>query len=48
MFQVYRDFEKEVLGARSPETARSLNPAMMDFDTFVQQHKSEIQTAMKA
>src|SRR6266540_2822378 len=28
MFQVYRDFEKEVLGARSAETARSLNPEL--------------------
>jgi uncharacterized protein YbjT (DUF2867 family) len=46
MFQVYRDFEKEVLGARSAETARSLNPGMMTFEEFVKQHKEQIQAAM--
>ncbi len=45
MFQVYRDFEKEVLGARSAETTRSLNPALMSFDQFVQQNKSRILAA---
>ena len=33
MFQVYRDFEKEVLGARSADTARSLNPALQTFES---------------
>ena len=46
MFQVYRDFEKEVLGARSAEAARSLNPGMMTFEEFVARHKEQIQAAM--
>ena len=46
MFQVYRDFEKEVLGARSAEVARSLNPAMLTFDQFIAQHKDQILAAM--
>jgi uncharacterized protein YbjT (DUF2867 family) len=46
MFQVYRDFEKEVLGARSAEVARSLNPAMVTFDQFIAQHKDQILAAM--
>jgi len=42
MFQVYRDFEKEVVGARSVETARSLNPSLQSFDQWLEQHKSRI------
>ena len=42
MFQVYRDFEKQVLGARSAETARSLNPALQSFDTFVAKNRDKI------
>ena len=42
MFQVYRDFEKQVLGARSADTARSLNPALQNFDTFVSKNKDKI------
>jgi uncharacterized protein YbjT (DUF2867 family) len=42
MFQVYRDFEKEVVGARSPDAARTLNPAMMTFDQFLAKYKSRI------
>jgi uncharacterized protein YbjT (DUF2867 family) len=42
MFQVYRDFEREVLGARSADTARSLNPALQNFDTFVAKNKDKI------
>lgn len=44
MFQVYRDFEKEVLGARSAETARALNPDMQTFDQFIARNKSKIPT----
>jgi len=46
MFQVYRDFEKEFLAARSAETARSLNPAMMNFEEFLQRYKDRILAAM--
>jgi len=48
MFQVYRDFETEVLGARSADVARSLNPAMLTFEQFIQQHKGQILAAMEA
>ena len=42
MFQVYRDFEKEVLGARSIETARALNPELQNFDQWLEKNKSRI------
>lgn len=42
MFQVYRDFEKEVTGARAPELARKLNPAMLTFDQFLAKYKDKI------
>ena len=45
MFQVYRDFEKQVLGARSAETARSFNPALQNFDQFIANNKSKIEAA---
>ncbi|HEY4641495.1 MAG TPA: NmrA/HSCARG family protein [Thermoanaerobaculia bacterium] len=48
MFQVYRDFEREVLGARSGETARALNPRMQSFDQFIDAHKEQIRGAMTA
>jgi uncharacterized protein YbjT (DUF2867 family) len=35
MFQVYRDFEKEVLAARSSDVARTLNPRMQTFDQWL-------------
>ena len=45
MFQVYRDFEKEVLGARSADLARSLNPALRTFDQWLAMNKSKIPLA---
>ena len=42
MFQVYRDFEKEVLGARSLETTKALNPQVQNFDQWLQKNKSRI------
>lgn len=42
MFQVYRDFEKEVLAARSAETTRSLNPQLQNFDQWLAKKKSLI------
>ena len=42
MFQVYRDFEKQVLGARSLETTRALNPQVQSFDQWLQKNKSRI------
>jgi uncharacterized protein YbjT (DUF2867 family) len=48
MFQVYRDFEKEVLGARSISTARKLNPALQSFEEFVKNQKQAILAATAA
>ena len=45
MFQVYRDFEKEVLGARSLDDTRSLNPALQTFDQWLAKNKSKIPQA---
>jgi uncharacterized protein YbjT (DUF2867 family) len=42
MFQVYRDFEKEVLAARSAETTRALNPQLQSFDEWLAKNKSRI------
>ena len=42
MFQVYRDFEKEVLGARSADVARQLNPQLQTFDQWLVKNKSRI------
>ena len=46
MFQAYRDFEKEMLGARSADTARKLNPALQTFEQFVKNKKDAILPAM--
>jgi uncharacterized protein YbjT (DUF2867 family) len=42
MFQIYRDFEAELLGARSAAAARSLNPDMQTFDQWLAGNKSRI------
>jgi uncharacterized protein YbjT (DUF2867 family) len=42
MFQVYRDFEKEVLSRRSAETARALNPSLQTFESFLAKNKDKI------
>src|ERR1041385_5504457 len=42
MFQVYRDFEKEVVGARSVEATRSLNPQLQSFDQWLAKNKSAV------
>ena len=46
MFQAYRDFEKEMLAARSADTARKLNPALQTFEQFVKNKKDAILPAM--
>ena len=45
MFQVYRDFEEQVLGARSVEVARSLNPSMQTFEQWLTKNKSKLSLA---
>jgi len=42
MVQVYRDFEKEVLGARSIDITRSLNPSLQTFDQWLARNQSRI------
>ena len=42
MFQVYRDFEREVVGARSVDLARSLNPDLQTFDQWIARNKNRI------
>jgi uncharacterized protein YbjT (DUF2867 family) len=42
MFQVYRDFEKQCLGARSADVARQLNPQLKNFDQWLAKNKSRI------
>lgn len=42
MFQFKRDFAEYFCGARNPAVARSLNPELQNFKTWLTQHKSEI------
>lgn len=42
MFQYYRDFEKEFVGARDLNVARSLAPSLQSFDQWVAKNKSRI------
>jgi uncharacterized protein YbjT (DUF2867 family) len=45
MFQVYRDFEKEVNAARSVDEARKLNPALQNFDQWLAANKDKVRAA---
>jgi len=42
MFQVYRDFEAEVIARRDPVLARSLAPDMLTFAQFLSKHGNRI------
>jgi uncharacterized protein YbjT (DUF2867 family) len=44
MFQVYTDFEGQVIGARNTDVARSLNPALKTFDQWLAANKGRIPT----
>jgi uncharacterized protein YbjT (DUF2867 family) len=46
MFQVYRDFAKECLAARSADVARRLDPQLQNFDQFLAKNKSKVEAAM--
>ena len=48
MFQVYRDFEKEVLDARSQDVAKKLAPALMSFDQWLAKNKGAVLAAANA
>ena len=45
MFQVYRDFESEVLGARSQATAKKLAPTLLTFDQWLAKNKGAVLAA---
>lgn len=42
MFQFKRDFEEYFCGARNPDVARSLNPALQTFDVWLARNKGRI------
>jgi hypothetical protein len=42
MFQFKRDFEDYYCGARNLDVARSLNPALQSFSTWLAQNKGRI------
>jgi uncharacterized protein YbjT (DUF2867 family) len=42
MFQVYRDFEKEVCGTRNLDVSRSLNPELQTFEQWLDRNKGRI------
>jgi len=46
MFQAYRDFEKQMLGNRSQDLAKTLNPALQSFEDFVKKQREAILAAM--
>jgi uncharacterized protein YbjT (DUF2867 family) len=45
MFQVDRDFEKEMMANRNLDEARKLNPALQTFDQFVNKNRDKILAA---
>ena len=45
MFQVYRDFEKQVNAARSIEVTRKLNPSLKSFDQWLNANKAAVLAA---
>jgi uncharacterized protein YbjT (DUF2867 family) len=45
MFQADRDFEKQMMANRNLDEARKLNPALQNFDQFVNKNKDKIMAA---
>jgi uncharacterized protein YbjT (DUF2867 family) len=45
MFQYYRDFDKEFFALRDLNTAKTLNPALQNFDSFLQKNKDKVKAA---
>jgi uncharacterized protein YbjT (DUF2867 family) len=45
MFQYYRDFDTQFFAMRDQNTARTLNPALQNFDTFLQKNKDKVAKA---
>ncbi len=48
MFQIYRDFEREVLGARSADEARKLHPGLKSFEQFLNAQKNAVLASMNS
>lgn len=46
MFQIYRDFEEQVLALRSADTARRLNPELQTYEEFVAKNREAIMGAL--
>jgi len=46
MFQVYRDFEQQVLAARNASLARKLNPELQSYEQFLAKNKAAILPAL--
>ena len=42
MFQVYRDFEKEICGLRDLDVSRSLNPELQTFEQWLARNKDKL------
>jgi uncharacterized protein YbjT (DUF2867 family) len=42
MFQVYRDFESQVVGARSQQLTKQLNPQLLTFDQWLAKNKAAV------
>ena len=42
MFQVYRDFEKEICGLRDLNVSRSLNPELQTFEQWLAKNKDKL------
>jgi hypothetical protein len=42
MFQFKRDFNDAFCGPRNPSVARSLNPSLQSFETWLAQNKQRI------
>jgi uncharacterized protein YbjT (DUF2867 family) len=45
MFQIYRDFESQVTGARSQQVTRQLNPQLNTFDSWLAKNKSKVEAS---
>ena len=48
MFQIYRDFEQQVVGARSADEARKLHPGLKSFDQFLAAKKDAVLKSMNS
>jgi uncharacterized protein YbjT (DUF2867 family) len=45
MFQVYRDFESQVVGARNQQVTKQLNPQLSTFDQWLAKNKDKVRAS---